>query len=156
MSRKTRSRKRQILSDHKFNSKIVAKFINHIMLSGKKTIAEKIVYSAFAKIERVSGVPGINLFHEVLKKISPLVEVKSRRVGGSTYQVPVEVRPERQSVLAMRWLIQAARKRNEKDMDNRLALELMDARDGKGNAVRKRDEVHKMAEANRAFSSLSW
>lgn len=156
MSRKSRSKKRQILSDHKFNSKIVAKFINHIMLSGKKTIAEKIVYSAFERIEALSGVPGILVFNDVLKKISPLVEVKSRRVGGATYQVPVEVRPDRQLVLAMRWLIEAARKRNEKDMDNRLALELMDARDGRGNTIRKKEEVHKTAEANRAFSSLSW
>lgn len=157
MSRRNRAPKRDILPDPKFKSEIVAKFINHIMLSGKKAIAEKIVYGAFEQIEAVKATKKVvEVFEKALENVSPMVEVKSRRVGGATYQVPVEVRPERQMTLAMRWLIDASRKRKEKDMSNRVAAELIEAVDGRGTAVKKREDTHKMAEANKAFAHFRW
>ena len=144
--------KRDILPDPKFSNQTVAKFINHVMVSGKKAVAERIVYGAFDRIiERDSGDP-VETFEKALEAIAPFVEVKSRRVGGATYQVPVEVRPSRREALAMRWLVDAARKRGEKSMAARLAGELMDAAEGRGSAVKKREDTHRMAEANRAFA----
>ncbi|MDE1464723.1 30S ribosomal protein S7 [Spartinivicinus poritis] len=144
--------KREILPDPKFGNQTLAKFINHVMISGKKSVAERIVYGALDKVqERSKGEP-IELFEKALEAISPMVEVKSRRVGGATYQVPVEVRPSRRTALAMRWLVDAARKRGEKSMALRLAGEMLDAAEGKGAAVKKREDVHRMAEANKAFS----
>jgi small subunit ribosomal protein S7 len=145
--------KREVLPDPKFHSQTLAKFINHLMVDGKKSVAEKIVYGALDRIsERAKSVNSIELFEKALDNIRPHVEVKSRRVGGATYQVPVEVRPSRRTALAMRWLVDAARKRSEKTMALRLAGELMDAAEGKGAALKKREDVHKMAEANKAFS----
>ncbi len=145
--------KREVLPDPKFHSQTLAKFINHLMIDGKKSVAEKIVYGALDRMgERSKGGNTIELFEKALDNIRPHVEVKSRRVGGATYQVPVEVRPSRRTALAMRWLVDAARKRSEKTMALRLAGELMDAAEGKGAALKKREDVHKMAEANKAFS----
>jgi small subunit ribosomal protein S7 len=144
---------REILPDPKFGSLTIAKFINHVMLDGKKSIAEKIVYSAMDKVlEKNKDADPVEFFEDTLEKVRPLVEVKARRVGGATYQVPMEVRPSRRTALAMRWLAEAAAKRSEKSMALRLAGELQDASEGKGNAMKKRDEVHRMAEANKAFS----
>ena len=144
--------KREILPDPKYHNQTVAKFMNHVMVSGKKAVAERIVYGAFDRIiERDSGDP-VETFEKALEAIAPFVEVKSRRVGGATYQVPVEVRPSRREALAMRWLVDAARKRGEKSMAARLAGELMDAAEGRGSAVKKREDTHRMAEANRAFA----
>ena len=144
---------REILPGPKFGSLTIAKFINHVMLVGKKSIAEKIVYSAMDKVlEKNKDADPVEFFEDTLEKVRPLVEVKARRVGGATYQVPMEVRPSRRTALAMRWLAEAAAKRSEKSMALRLAGELQDASEGKGNAMKKRDEVHRMAEANKAFS----
>ncbi|WP_019519713.1 30S ribosomal protein S7 [Faucicola boevrei] len=144
---------REILPDPKFGSKTIAKFINHVMVDGKKSVAEKIVYGALDRvIEKNNIADPVEFFEETLEKVRPMVEVKARRVGGATYQVPMEVRPSRRTALAMRWLVEAAAKRSEKSMALRLAGELMDAADGKGNALKKRDEVHRMADANKAFS----
>ena len=144
--------KREILPDPKYHNQTVAKFINHVMVSGKKSVAERIVYGALTRIEeRDSGDP-VEVFEKALDAVAPFVEVKSRRVGGATYQVPVEVRPSRRTALAMRWLVDAARKRGEKSMAARLAGEILDAADGKGSAIKKREDVHRMAEANKAFS----
>lgn len=149
--------KREILPDPKFGSEMLAKFINILMLDGKKSTAEKIVYGALDIIvEKKSGEEPVELFEQGLEKIRPMVEVKSRRVGGSTYQVPVEVRPARQTALAMRWLVEAARKRSEKSMRERLAGEVLDALESRGSAVKKREDVHRMAEANKAFSHYRW
>lgn len=145
--------KREILPEPKYGSLTLAKFMNHVMESGKKSTAERIVYGALEKVkERAKTDDPVDVFEKALDAIAPLVEVKSRRVGGATYQVPVEVRPSRRNALAMRWLVEAARKRGEKSMDLRLAGELLDASEGKGSAVRKREDVHRMAEANKAFS----
>ncbi len=145
--------KREVLPDPKYGSQVLAKFINHVMVSGKKSVAERIVYGALEKvIERKGTNEPLEVFEKALSTIQPMVEVKSRRVGGATYQVPVEVRLDRQSALAMRWLVDAARGRGEKSMDLRLAGEIMDASEGKGSAVKKREDVHRMAEANKAFS----
>ncbi len=144
--------KRDVLPDPKFHNKVLAKFINHVMVSGKKAVAERIVYGALDKIAERSGKDPLEVFETALESISPVVEVKSRRVGGATYQVPVEVRPSRRMALAMRWLVDASRKRGEKSMDLRLAGEMLDAADKKGAAVKKREDVHRMAEANKAFS----
>ena len=144
--------KRDVLPDPKFHNKVLAKFINHVMISGKKAVAERIVYGALDKIQERSGKDPLEVFEAALETISPVVEVKSRRVGGATYQVPVEVRPSRRTALAMRWLVDAARKRGEKSMDLRLAGEMLDAAEKKGAAVKKREDVHRMAEANKAFS----
>ena len=144
--------KREILDDPKYGSQILAKFMNHVMESGKKAVAERIVYGALDTVQQRKNVEPLETFEKALEAIAPLVEVKSRRVGGATYQVPVEVRPSRRNALAMRWLVEAARKRGEKSMTLRLAGELIDAAEGKGSAVKKREDVHRMAEANKAFS----
>lgn len=146
--------KREILPDPKFGNVTLAKFMNHVMISGKKSVAERIVYGALDKIQERSGNDPLEAFEQALEAIAPMVEVKSRRVGGATYQVPVEVRPARRAALAMRWLADFARKRGEKSMALRLAGEIMDAAEGKGAAVKKREDVHRMAEANKAFFSL--
>ena len=144
---------REILPDPKFGSKTLAKFINHVMVDGKKSVAESIVYGALDRVvEKNSGVDPVQFFEDTLERVRPMVEVKARRVGGATYQVPMEVRPSHRTALAMRWLVDAAAKRSEKSMALRLAGELLDAADGKGNALKKRDEVHRMADANKAFS----
>ncbi len=144
--------KREVLPDPKFGSKILAKFMNHVMVDGKKSIAEKIVYGALNIVSERSGSDPLEVFEAALEAIAPMVEVKSRRVGGATYQVPVEVRAERRSALAMRWLVEHSRARGEKSMVLRLAGEITDAAEGRGSAVKKREDVHRMAEANRAFS----
>ncbi|OUR68416.1 30S ribosomal protein S7 [Bermanella sp. 47_1433_sub80_T6] len=145
--------KREILPDPKFGNLTLAKFMNMVMESGKKSIAEKIVYGALDKmVERNKDADPVETFEKALEAVQPMVEVKSRRVGGATYQVPVEVRPARRVALAMRWIVEAARKRGEKSMGLRLAGELSDAAEGKGNAIKKREDVHRMAEANKAFS----
>ncbi len=143
---------REILPDPKYGSQIVAKFMNQVMERGKKSVAEKIVYGALVRIEERHKGDAVHFFEETLEKLRPVVEVKARRVGGATYQVPVEVRPSRRTALAMRWLVDAAKKRSEKTMALRLAGELMDAAEGKGAAVKKREDVHRMAEANKAFA----
>ncbi len=143
---------REILPDPRFGSQTVAKFINHVMEDGKKSVAEGIVYGALERIQEKSKAEPVEFFENVLEKVRPMVEVKARRVGGATYQVPMEVRPSRRTALAMRWLVEAALKRSEKTMALRLAGELLDAAEGKGTAMKKRDDVHRMAEANKAFS----
>ena len=152
MPRRRVAAKREILPDPKFGNVTLAKFMNHVMISGKKSIAEKIVYGALDAVEAKQGGNPVELFDAALEAIQPIGEVKSRRVGGATYQVPVEVRPARRMALAMRWLVDAARSRGEKSMAQRLANEMMDAAEGKGAAVKKREDVHRMAEANKAFS----
>ncbi|KES17722.1 MULTISPECIES: 30S ribosomal protein S7 [Gilliamella] len=147
---------RKILPDPKFGSDLLAKFVNILMIDGKKSIAESIVYSALDKLAERSGKDHLAAFEVALDNVRPTVEVKSRRVGGSTYQVPVEVRPVRRNALAMRWIVDAARKRGDKSMALRLANELMDAFENKGTAVKKREDVHRMAEANRAFAHYRW
>ncbi len=157
MSRRRVAEKRERLPDPKWESVMLAKFINIVMSNGKKSIAEGIVYGALDQIaERKSVADPLEVFAQALKNVSPLVEVKSRRVGGATYQIPVEVRPERRETLAMRWLVEAARKRGEKNMGRRLAGELMDAFEERGTAVKKREDTHRMAEANKAFSHFRW
>jgi small subunit ribosomal protein S7 len=159
MSRRAQAPKRQILPDPKHESQLLAKFINMLMKSGKKSVAENIVYDALEQISARKGESeqqAVELLEQALENIKPMVEVKSRRVGGATYQVPIEVRPARRRTLAMRWVIDAARKRNEKSMSQRLANELMDAADNRGAAVKKREDTHRMAEANKAFSHYRW
>lgn len=148
--------KRIIYPDSKFKSDILAKFINILMFNGKKSVAESIVYSALHILYSQSGKDGMECFELALNNVRPVVEVKSRRVGGSTYQVPVEVRSIRRNTLAMRWIIESARKRNDQSMELRLANELLDASEGKGSAVKKREEVHRMAESNKAFAHYRW
>ncbi len=152
MPRRREVEKREILPDPKFGSVDVAKFMNVVMLSGKKAVAERIVYGAFDMIQEKSGKDPLEVFSAAMGNVRPMVEVKSRRVGGANYQVPVEVRPSRRMALAMRWIREAAKKRNEKSMQQRLANELLEAAEGRGAAMKKRDEVHRMAEANKAFS----
>jgi small subunit ribosomal protein S7 len=147
---------RKILPDPKFHNELLAKFINILMVDGKKSTAEKIVYGALDILVEKSEKDHLEVFETALDNIRPQVEVKSRRVGGSTYQVPVEVRPVRRNALAMRWLVEAARKRGEKSMAQRLANEMLDASDSKGSAVKKREDVHRMAEANKAFAHYRW
>lgn len=147
---------RKVLPDPKFGSEVLTKFVNVVMVDGKKSIAEKIVYGALASAAEKSAKDPMSLFEVALENIRPSVEVKSRRVGGSTYQVPVEVRPSRRNALAMRWLVEASRKRGEKSMALRLAGELVDASDNKGSAVKKREDVHRMADANKAFAHYRW
>ena len=156
MSRRHAAEKREILPDPKFGDRVLSKFMNNLMIDGKKSIAEGIVYGAFERVEGKLKRAPVEVFHEALENIKPSVEVKSRRVGGATYQVPVEVRPERREALAIRWMIGAARKRNENTMVERLAGELMDAINSRGTAVKKREDTHKMAEANKAFSHYRW
>ena len=159
MSRRSQAPKRHILPDPKHGSEMLAKFINMIMKDGKKSTAESIVYGALDTISSRSGQTeeqALSTLEQALDNVKPVVEVKSRRVGGATYQVPIEVRPTRRQTLAMRWLIDAARRRNEKSMSQRLANELMDAADNRGAAVKKREDTHRMAEANKAFSHYRW
>ncbi len=156
MSRRREIPKREILPDPKFGDLLVAKFVNMLMKHGKKSTAEKILYQAFDSVNNKSGQDGLEVFKKALENVRPFVEVKSRRVGGATYQVPVEVRPVRQTTLAMRWIIDAAKKRGEKSMINKLAGELTDAAEQKGSAMKKREETLRMAEANKAFSHYRW
>ena len=156
MSRRHRAEKREVLPDPKFKDIIVTKFMNQIMRDGKKSVAERIVYGAFDLVESRAKKDPVEVFHNALESVAPAVEVRSRRVGGATYQVPVEVRPERRRALAIRWLINAARGRNETTMVDRLSNELMDAAANRGSAVKKREDTHRMAEANRAFSHYRW
>ncbi|GAA6801296.1 30S ribosomal protein S7 [Helicobacter pylori] len=144
------------MGDPVYGNKVVTKFINKMMFDGKKSVAEKIIYKAFNKIEEKSGEKGIEVFEKALERVRPLVEVRSRRVGGATYQVPVEVRASRQQSLSIRWILEATRKRNERMMVDRLANELMDAASDKGAAFKKKEDVHKMAEANKAFVHYRW
>ncbi|MBP9049243.1 MAG: 30S ribosomal protein S7 [Tabrizicola sp.] len=156
MSRRHAAEKREILPDAKYGDKVITKFMNNLMLDGKKSVAESIVYGALERVQgRLKREP-VALFHEALDNVKPSVEVRSRRVGGATYQVPVEVRIERREALAIRWLITAARKRNENTMEERLAAELADAVNNRGTAVKKREDTHKMADANKAFSHYRW
>jgi small subunit ribosomal protein S7 len=156
MSRRHRAEKREVLPDPKFGDFVLSKFMNSLMLDGKKSIAEGIVYGAFERIQGRSGQDPIRLFHEALDNVKPDIEVRSRRVGGATYQVPVEVRSDRAQALGIRWLIRAARDRSENTMAERLAGELMDAANNRGSAVKKREDTHRMAEANKAFSHYRW
>ena len=156
MSRRHAAEKREVLPDAKFGDRVLTKFMNNLMIDGKKSVAERIVYNAFDRVEdRLKKAP-VEVFHEALDNIKPSVEVRSRRVGGATYQVPVEVRPERREALAIRWLIAAAKSRNENTLEERLAGELADAVNGRGAAVKKREDTHKMADANKAFSHYRW
>jgi len=156
MSRRHAAEKREVLPDPKYGDRVITKFMNNLMTDGKKSVAERIVYNAFERVEdRLKRAP-VEVFHEALENVKPSVEVRSRRVGGATYQVPVEVRPERREALAIRWLITAAQKRNENTMEARFAGELMDAMNNRGAAVKKREDTHKMAEANKAFSHYRW
>lgn len=156
MSRRHRAEKREILPDPKFGDRILSKFMNNLMYDGKKSVAESIVYGAMERVEGKMKREPVEVFHEALDNIKPQVEVRSRRVGGATYQVPVEVRPERREALAIRWLINASRARNENTMEERLAGEVLDAANNRGTAVKKREDTHKMAEANKAFSHYRW
>ena len=156
MSRRHAAEKREILPDPKFGDRVLSKFMNNLMVDGKKSVAESIVYGAFERVEGKLKRAPVEVFHEALENIKPSVEVRSRRVGGATYQVPVEVRPERREALAIRGMIGAARKRNENTMVERLAGELMDAINSRGTAVKKREDTHKMADANKAFSHYRW
>jgi small subunit ribosomal protein S7 len=156
MSRRKQAERRTILPDPKFGSDKLAKFVNMVMKSGKKAVAERIVYGALDQISGKRGSDPIEVLDRALENVRPMVEVKSRRVGGATYQVPVEVRPVRQQALAMRWIIESARARGEKSMPQRLAGELLEAAENRGNAVKKREDVHRMAEANKAFAHYRW
>ncbi|MGE0109235.1 MAG: 30S ribosomal protein S7 [Bdellovibrionales bacterium] len=156
MARRRRAEKRKVLPDPKFGEILLTKFMNVIMLDGKKSVAERIVYGALEKIQGKSKIGSLEVFKEALEKVRPHLEVRSRRVGGATYQVPVEVRPDRGIALAMRWLISAARKRSENTMVDRLAAELLAASSDNGAAVKKREDTHRMAEANKAFSHYRW
>jgi small subunit ribosomal protein S7 len=156
MSRRHRAERREVNPDPKFSDVVVSEFMNSIMRQGKKSVAENIVYGALDRMQSRAKSDPIQLFHSALENVMPAVEVRSRRVGGATYQVPVEVRPERRQALAIRWLIAAARGRNENTMEERLSAELLDAANNRGTAVKKREDTHKMAEANRAFSHYRW
>lgn len=156
MSRRRVAEKKDILPDPKYGDKVLAKFINIIMRSGKKSIAEKIVYGALDEINNKGNEAPLEVFNDALEKVRPLVEVKSRRVGGATYQIPIEVRAARSTTLAMRWMVDAAKNRGEKNMGLRLAGELMDATNNRGVAIKKREDTHRMAEANKAFSHFRW
>jgi len=156
MSRRRAAEKREINPDAKFGDLVVAKFINSVMEQGKKGVAERIVYGALDRITKKVSQDAVKVFHDAIENVKPTVEVRSRRVGGATYQVPVEVRPERRQALAFRWLVSNARGRNEKTMIDRLSNELMDAAANRGGAVKKREDTHRMAEANRAFSHYRW
>ena len=156
MSRRHAAEKREVLPDAKYGDRVLTKFMNNLMVDGKKSVAEKIVYNALDRVQgRLKREP-IEVFHEALDNVKPSVEVRSRRVGGATYQVPVEVRSSRRQALGIRWIISAARERSEKTMTERLSAELLDASNNRGNAVKKREDTHRMAEANRAFSHYRW
>ena len=152
MPRKGHIQKRDVLADPLYNDKVVTRLINTVMLDGKKGVAQKIVYGAFAKVEEKSGKPALEVFGEAMNNIMPQLEVKARRIGGATYQVPIEVRPERRQALGLRWLTEFSRKRSEKTMVDKLAAEIMDAANGTGAAVKRKEEMHRMAEANKAFA----
>ncbi len=154
--RRRAAEKREVLPDPKFGDIIVTKFVNSLMYDGKKSVAERILYAAFDRMRARTGKEPVTLFHDALENVKPSLEVRSRRVGGATYQVPVEVRPERRQALAIRWIIQTAQKRSEKTMTERLAGELLDAANGRGAAFKKREDTLRMAEANRAFSHYRW
>ncbi|RCL00344.1 MAG: small subunit ribosomal protein S7 [Candidatus Tokpelaia sp. JSC085] len=156
MSRRRRSEKREINPDPKFGDPVVTKFVNAIMFDGKKSVAERIVYDALSSVEKKCGSEPMTLFHQAIENVAPHIEVRSRRVGGATYQVPVDVRPNRRQALAIRWLVQAARDRNEITMVGRLSGELVDAANNRGSAVKKREDTHRMADANRAFAHYRW
>lgn len=156
MSRRKSAVKRTILPDARYDSQTVSKFINSLMVDGKKNTAEGIFYSAMDIVEDKTSQPGVTVFKQALNNLKPVVEVKSRRVGGATYQVPVEVRQDRRNALAMRWLINYSRDRNEKSMDQKLAAEILAASRGEGNAMKKKDDTHRMAEANKAFAHYRW
>ena len=156
MSRRHRAEKREVNPDPKFGDVVLSKFMNSIMLDGKKSVAERIVYGALDQVEQKAKTNPVEAFHAALENVAPAVEVRSRRVGGATYQVPVEVRADRRQALAIRWMIAAARKRNEQTMVERLSGEIMDAANNRGAAVKKREDTHKMADANKAFSHYRW
>ncbi len=156
MSRRHRAEKREVLPDPKFGDVVLSKFMNVLMYSGMKSVAEGIVYGALERVQQRSSQDPINVFHEALGNVKPDLEVRSRRVGGATYQIPIEVRPDRSQALAIRWLIRASRSRSEFTMTERLANELLDAAANRGTAVKKREDTHRMAEANRAFSHYRW
>ena len=156
MSRRRAAIKKEILPDHKFKDKVLTKFMNRVMLDGKKSVSESIVYNALNIVSEKTNKKPIEYFHSALENVKPALEVRSRRVGGATYQVPMEVRPIRAQALAMKWIVNSARKRSEKTMQERIANELIDAFNNKGNAVKKREDAHKMADANRAFSHFRW
>ena len=156
MSRRKSAVKRTILPDARYDSQTVSKFINVLMYQGKKSTAERIFYAAMDLVENRTSQPGVNIFKQALTNLKPVVEVKSRRVGGATYQVPVEVRPERRTALAMRWLISYSRDRNEKSMAEKLAAEVIAASKGEGNAIKKKEDTHRMADANKAFAHYRW
>ncbi|MCH7938037.1 MAG: 30S ribosomal protein S7 [Proteobacteria bacterium] len=156
MSRRRAAEKRKILPDPKYKDLVVAKFTNSLMFNGKKSVAENIIYGAFELIENKAGQDPLKTFHEAIENVKPGVEVRSRRVGGATYQIPIEVRAERRQALAIRWLVDLARKRSENTMTERLSGELLDAANNRGAAVKKREDTHKMAEANKAFSHYRW
>ena len=152
MPRKGHTQKRDVLADPLYNNKVVTKLINNVMLDGKRGIAQKIVYGAFAKVEEKSGKAAVEAFEDAMNNIMPVLEVKARRIGGATYQVPIEVRPERRQALALRWLVMFPRKRGEKTMEDRLANEILDAMNNTGASVKRKEDMHKMAEANKAFA----
>ena len=156
MSRRHRAEKREIIPDAKFGDTVISKFMNSVMHAGKKSVAEAIVYGAMDQVEKKTRQDPVGVFHAALENVMPSLEVRSRRVGGATYQVPVEVRTDRRQALGIRWIIIAARERNEKTMVERLSAELLDASNNRGNAVKKREDVHRMAEANRAFAHYRW
>ena len=156
MSRRRVAEKRSILPDPKYGDQVLAKFINMVMQSGKKSVAEKIVYGALDEMSSKKNTDALELFNKALENVRPIVEVKSRRVGGATYQIPIEVRQDRSITLAMRWLVESSKKRGEKNMGLRLAGELLDAAENRGTAIKKREDTHKMAEANKAFSHYRW
>ncbi|WP_421723970.1 30S ribosomal protein S7 [Bauldia sp.] len=156
MSRRHRAEKREIIPDPKYHNEVVTKFMNSVMQQGKKSVAERIVYGAFETIEEKTKQDPLGVFRQALDNVMPAIEVRSRRVGGATYQVPVEVRTDRRQALAIRWLLAAARSRNEKTMTEKLSGELLDAANNRGTAVKKREDTHRMAEANRAFSHYRW
>ena len=156
MSRRHAAEKREVLADAKFGDVVITKFMNNLMYDGKKSAAESIVYGALDRMQQRGGGDPLQMFHDALDNVKPNVEVKSRRVGGATYQVPIEVRTDRRQALAIRWVIEAARKRSEKTMVDRLSNELLDASSNRGAAVKKREDTHRMAEANKAFSHYRW
>ena len=156
MPRKGHIAKRDVLADPLYNNKVVTKLINNIMLDGKKGVAQKIVYGAFARVENKAGKPALDVFEDAMNNIMPVLEVKARRIGGATYQVPIEVRPDRRQALGLRWLVMFSRKRGEKTMEERLANEILDASNNTGAAVKRKEDMHKMAEANKAFAHFKW
>ena len=156
MSRRRKAIKREVMPDPKFNDKIVSKFTSCLMFDGKRSTAEKIVYGAFEVIEKKAGVEPVKIFHEALGNVQPQLEVRSRRVGGATYQVPVEVKSKRSQALALRWLIDASRKRKDKNMSDKIFNEIFDAYQNRGSAIKKKEDTHKMAESNKAFAHFRW